>query len=110
MKSTGPHRALVYVNKQRLYVMVTPLDAEAGNTSGDPAWNPVRFLVHRDLGPAEEPFAPALFEHRLAEAGYTIDSAELTKPGTVNGWSKGVLPDRWRAVCYPAARTTEVKA
>ncbi|MGW8332477.1 hypothetical protein ACWGLE_31800 [Streptomyces sp. NPDC055897] len=110
MKTTSPHRALVYVNKERLFLMVTPLDAEAGNTSGEPDWNPVQFLVHRDLGPAEEPFIPALFEHRLTEAGYTIDSAELTKPDTVNGWSKGVLPDRWRTVCYPTGSTTEATA
>ncbi|MFJ8385542.1 hypothetical protein ACIQ9Q_13720 [Streptomyces sp. NPDC094438] len=110
MKSTGPHRALVYLNKERMHLMVTPLDAEAGNTAGDPDWNPVRFLVHRDLGPAEEPFTPALFAHRLVEAGYTIGSAELIKPDTVNGWSKGVLPDRWRTVCYPTASTTETTA
>lgn len=110
MKSTGPHRALVYLNKERLYLMVTPLDAEAGNTAEDPDWNPVRFLVHRDLGPAEESFTTVLFEHRLVEAGYAIAPPERAKPDAVNGWSMGVLPDRWRTVCYPVTSTTEVTA
>lgn len=102
MRSSGPHRALVYVSKRRWCLVVAPLMAPADGSS-DAESNPVRLLVHCDAGPANIPFAPASFGHRLIEAGFIIDPAERERPNTVNGWSEGDAPDQWMTVCYPTA-------
>lgn len=103
MTPTGPHRALVYVKEGRWRLTVTPLAPEGQQEVRVEDPNTVPHLVARDLGPADDGFAPASFGHRLIENGFIINPAEREKPDTVNGWSQTGEPERWQTVCYPTS-------
>lgn len=100
--TTGPHRALVFVQGERWRLIVVPL-ASAEQEVRVEGTNRVRQLVARDLGPADSGFAPASFGHRLIESGFIIGPAERGRPDTVNGWSQTGEPGRWQSVCYPTS-------
>jgi len=93
------HRALAYVLEDHWFVMV--VSPAQPNSAHDTEQPPLRTLAHRELGPAHRPFPAASAGHRLVEAGYLIDPTERFRPDTVNGWSKGSLPDQWKTVCHP---------
>ncbi|MET8980992.1 hypothetical protein ABZX85_35855 [Streptomyces sp. NPDC004539] len=99
MPATPQHRALAYVLDDRWFVVV--VSPAQPNSAYDTEPPPLRTLAHRELGPAHLPFPAASAGHRLVEVGYLIDPTERFKPDTVNGWSKGSLPDQWKTVCHP---------
>ncbi|WP_338684527.1 hypothetical protein QD712_29345 [Streptomyces acidiscabies] len=99
MTATPQHRALAYVLDDRWFLMV--VSPARTNSTYDTQPPPLRTLAHRELGPAHHPFPAASAGHRLVESGYLIDPVERFKPDTVNGWTKGDLPDQWKTVCHP---------
>lgn len=103
MQTRGPHRALAYVHGDRWWLIVAPLAEVSATISGDAESAPVCFVTYRDLGPAENDFAPVSFGHRLIESGFIIDPAERQNPSTVAGWVPTGIPDQWRTVCYPTS-------
>ncbi len=40
MKTTGPHRAFVYVDKEHWHLRITPLDTQTDNNSDEPRGTP----------------------------------------------------------------------
>ncbi|QNP71591.1 hypothetical protein IAG44_20590 [Streptomyces roseirectus] len=99
MPAAPRHRALAYILDDRWFVVVVSPAKPNSTYNTEPP--PLRTLAHRELGPAHLPFPAASAGHRLVEAGYLIDPTERFKPDTINGWSKGNLPDQWQTVCHP---------